>query len=151
MGDEPKREAEQVDVEWVRTLCLSFPHTTEHMQWGADLVFKVGGKMYAVMPLEPAPVCLSFKCTDEEFATLTEQAGVMPAPYLARAKWVALENNSALEPAELKRLLRQAYDLVLAKLPKKTRAALGASGAVTSKTRKNSWVRKSGPAKRTSR
>lgn len=140
-----------MDVEWVRKLCLSFPHTTEHMQWGADLVFKVGGKMYAVLPLEPAPVCLSFKCTDEEFATLTEQAGVIPAPYLARAKWVALENNSALEPAELKRLLRQAHDLALAKLPQKTRAALGAPGAVASKTRKNSRVRKSSSAKRASR
>ena len=127
-----------MDVEWVRKLCLSFPHTPEHMQWGADLVFKVGGKMYAVMPLEPAPVCLSFKCTDEEFATLTDQPGVIPAPYLARAKWVAIETSGALTPPEVKRLIRKSYDLVLANLPQKTRSVLGDSGAETGKRRKTS-------------
>lgn len=125
-----------MDVEWVRKLCRSFPHTTEHVQWGADLVFKVGGKMYAVMPLEPAPVCLSFKCTDEEFVTLTDRAGVIPAPYLARAKWIALENERALAPSEVKRLLKQSYNLVLAKLPKKTREALSTSGGEAGSRRK---------------
>ena len=116
-----------MDAEWVRKVCRSFPHTTEHVQWGADLVFKVGGKMYAVMPLEPAPVCLSFKCTDEEFVTLTDRPGVVPAPYLARAKWIALENERALALPEVKRLLKQSYGLVLAKLPRKTREALNSS------------------------
>jgi predicted DNA-binding protein (MmcQ/YjbR family) len=112
-------------IDWVRQHCLSLPHTTETVQWGYDLVFKIGGKMYSVMPLEPAPVCLSFKCSPEDFAELIERPGVIPAPYLARAHWVALEANDALPRAELKQLLRKAYDLVLAKLPKKTQAALG--------------------------
>jgi predicted DNA-binding protein (MmcQ/YjbR family) len=94
------------------------------MQWGDDLVFKVGGKMYAVMPLIPAPVRLSFKCTPEEFADLVERPGVIPAPYMARAQWVALESFEALPRAEIKRLLRQSYELVFAKLPKKTQADL---------------------------
>src|SRR5690242_6114339 len=80
-----------IDVEWLRKVCLSLPHTTEQIQWGSDLLFKVHGKMFAVTPLEPARVCLSFKCSDETFADLTERPGVIPAPYLARAKWVALE------------------------------------------------------------
>jgi predicted DNA-binding protein (MmcQ/YjbR family) len=115
-----------MEIEWVRKYCLSLPHTTEQVQWGSDLLFKIGGKMYAVLPLEPAPVWLSFKCTNEEFAALVDQPGVIPAPYLARAKWVALETEGALRPAEIKRLLRQSYDLVLSKLPKKTREALAA-------------------------
>jgi len=131
-----------MNVEWVRKYCLSLPHTTEHVQWGSDLVFKVGGKMYAVLPLEPAPVWLSFKCSDEEFATLTDQAGVIPAPYLVRAKWVALENDGALAAPEVKRLLQQAYDLVLAKLPQKTRAVLARAGSVHRKARKKSRSRK---------
>ena len=130
-----------MEVEAVRAHCRSFPHTTEHLQWGADLVFKVGGKMYAVMPLEPAPVWLSFKCTDEDFATLTDREGVIPAPYLARAKWVALEDASSLQPAEVRRLLRQSYDLVLARLPQKTRNLLSASGGATGKGRKRSRPR----------
>jgi predicted DNA-binding protein (MmcQ/YjbR family) len=110
--------------EWIRQHCLSFPHATETVQWGSDLVFKIGGKMFAVTCLEPAPVALSFKCTPEEFAELIERPGVIPAPYLARAHWVALETDSALPRPELKRLLRKAYDQVLSKLPKKTQAAL---------------------------
>jgi predicted DNA-binding protein (MmcQ/YjbR family) len=118
-----------MEIESVRKYCLSLPHTTEQVQWGSDLLFKIGGKMYAVLPLEPAPVWLSFKCTDEEFATLADQPGIIPAPYLARAKWVALETQQALRPGEIKRLLRQSYDLVLAKLPKRTRETLGAVAA----------------------
>jgi predicted DNA-binding protein (MmcQ/YjbR family) len=111
-------------VESVRKLCLSFPHATEQVQWGYDLVFKIGGKMFAITPLEPAPVFLTFKATDESFADLTERPGIIPAPYLARAKWVALERPDALSPQELAALLRFSYDLVLAKLPKKTRERL---------------------------
>ena len=111
-------------VERVRRVCLSFPGATEQVQWEDYLVLKVGGKMFAMAPLVPAKVTLSFKCTPEEFAELTEREGIIPAPYLARAKWVALEPDATLPEAELKRLLRQAYDLVFVKLPRKTQAEL---------------------------
>ena len=111
-------------VESIRKLCLSFPNVTEQIQWGYDLVFKIGGKMFAITPLEPAPVFLTLKATEESFAELTERPNIIPAPYLARAKWVALENANAVSPQELASLLRTSYDLVLAKLPKKTRDSL---------------------------
>jgi len=113
-----------MNVDWLRQLCLSFPGATEQIQWGYDLVFKVGGKMFAVTPLEPAPVCLSFKASPENFAELTERSNIIPAPYLARAQWIALQTRDALQPDELSRLLRDSYDMILAKLPKKTRGAL---------------------------
>jgi predicted DNA-binding protein (MmcQ/YjbR family) len=113
-----------MSVEFVRRFCMSLPHATENVQWGNDLVFKVAGKMFAVMALEPAKVWLSFKCTPEDFADLTERPGIIPAPYMARAQWVALENEDALNAAALKKQIRQSYDLVVAKLPKKTRTAL---------------------------
>lgn len=113
-----------MNVDFLRNLCLSFPRATEHVQWGDDLVFKVAGKMFAITPLEPARVWLTFKATDESFAELTERPGIIPAPYLARAKWVALETKDALPSAELSELLRISYDLVVAKLPRKTREAL---------------------------
>lgn len=113
-----------MNIDWVRRYCKSMPHATESVQWGNDLVFKVGGKMFAVLVLEPAKVWLSFKCTPEEFAELTERPGIIPAPYSARYFWIALETEDAVMPAELKRLLHRSYDLVLEKLPKKTRAAL---------------------------
>jgi predicted DNA-binding protein (MmcQ/YjbR family) len=113
-----------MNADWVRRCCNAFPHTTESVQWGDALVFKIGGKMYAVASLEPGETWLSFKCSPEDFADLTERPGVIPAPYLARAQWVALETEDALTVAEVRRCLRQAYDLILAKLPRKTRAAI---------------------------
>ncbi|MGB2672015.1 MAG: MmcQ/YjbR family DNA-binding protein [Candidatus Acidiferrum sp.] len=112
-----------MNIDWVRDLCLTFPRTTEHIQWNA-LVFKVAGKIHAVAALEPAGVWLSFKASPETFAELIERSGIIPAPYLARAKWVALETKDALTPEELTPLLRESYDLVVAKLPRKTREAL---------------------------
>jgi predicted DNA-binding protein (MmcQ/YjbR family) len=113
-----------MNIDWLRQLCLSFPGATEQIQWGNDLLFKVGGKMFAAAPLEPAPVCLSFKASPENFAELTERVGIIPAPYLARAQWVALETREALPAEELAGLLRESYELIVTKLPKKTRAAL---------------------------
>ena len=119
-----------MDVEAVREFCLSLPHTTEQIQWEIDLVFKVGGKMFAVIATEPGRVWMSMKCSDEEFAELVERPGVIPAPYLARAKWVALESAETLPRPELERLLRAAHDIVFAKLPKGLQARL--SGTKTS-------------------
>jgi predicted DNA-binding protein (MmcQ/YjbR family) len=103
---------------------MALPHTTETVQWGENLVFKIAGKIYAIAALEPADHWLSFKCSPEDFAELCEREGIVPAPYLARAQWVALETEDAIARPELKRLLRQAHELILAKLPKKTQAGL---------------------------
>ena len=113
-----------MQIEELRKLCLGFPAVTEHEIWQNDLTFKVGNKMFAHAVLEVAPVWVSFKASDEKFAELLERQGVIPAPYLARAKWVALETRDAIPAAELKELLREAYDLVVARLPKSIQAGL---------------------------
>jgi predicted DNA-binding protein (MmcQ/YjbR family) len=121
-----------MDIEQVRAHCLSFPHVTEKVQWGNDLVFKIGGKMFAVIGLDAASShCLSFKCTPERFAELVELDGIDPAPYVARYYWVALQRFNALSERELKALLRNAYDLVFEKLPKKTKAELHGKSKTT--------------------
>ncbi|MDX6559091.1 MAG: hypothetical protein QOF72_2140, partial [Blastocatellia bacterium] len=119
------KAATTMDIEQVHAYCLSFPHVTEVVLWGNDLVFKIGGKMFAVIGLDPASDhCMSFKCTPEKFAELIEEDGIVPAPYVARYHWVALERFNALSEKELKALLRTAYDQVLEKLPKRARADL---------------------------
>jgi predicted DNA-binding protein (MmcQ/YjbR family) len=123
-----------MNLEWMRQHCLSFPHATENVQWVKDLVFKVGGKMFAVAALEPGAHVFSFKCTPEKFAELVEMPGIVPAPYLARSYWVAFEREDALPRAETRRLLRQSYELVFGKLPKKTQAEL-AKGLGASQSR----------------
>jgi predicted DNA-binding protein (MmcQ/YjbR family) len=124
-----------MNVDWLREVCLSFPGATEQVQWGNDLLFKVGGKMFAVTPLEPAHVCLSFKASPENFADLTERPNIIPAPYLARAQWVALETKDALPRDELAHLLRESYDLVFAKLPKKSKDTFLTAKTATAKPR----------------
>ncbi len=115
-----------MDIEQVRTHCLSFPHVTEDVQWENDLLFRIGNKMFAVAALDAAAGhVLSFKCTPEKFAELIEREGIVPAPYVARYHWVALESFDALEASELKSLLQNSYQMVLAKLPKKLRTQLG--------------------------
>ena len=123
-----------MNVDSLRELCLSFPGATEQIQWGCDLLFKVGGKMFAITPLEPAPVCLSFKASPEKFAELTERPGIIPAPYLARAQWVALETRDALPQSELSSLLRESYEMIAAKLPKRIRESLSSSKPVARKS-----------------
>lgn len=125
-----------MDASWVRDLCLSFPSVTEHMIWGNDLTFKVGGKMFAHAVLEPAPVWLSFKTSPDNFFELTERPNIIPAPYLARAKWIALETKDALSSAELSALIREAYNIIVAKLPKKTSDSLTAAKPPRSKLRR---------------
>lgn len=93
---------------------------------GGRLGFQGWGKMYAVARLEPGPHWLSLKSSDEEFVELVERPGIIPAPYLARAHWIALESESTLPLSELQQLVTRSYDLVFAKLPKKTQAAIAA-------------------------
>ena len=125
-----------MNIEQLRELCLSFPGVTEQIQWGDDLLFKVGGKMFAVTRLEPAKVWLSLKANPEHFAELTERPGIIPAPYLARAKWIALESPDAVPNAELSQLLRESYELVLAKLPRKMRESVATGPAVKASAKK---------------
>jgi predicted DNA-binding protein (MmcQ/YjbR family) len=116
-----RNTAGTMDLEWLRRVCLELPNVTEQIQWGSDLLFKVQGKMFAVAPTEPAPVCLSFKCSEQAFVELTERPGIIPAPYLARAKWVALQTQGAVPREELAELLRASYELILAKVPRRLR------------------------------
>jgi predicted DNA-binding protein (MmcQ/YjbR family) len=113
-----------MDIESLRAYCLSLPQATEGIQWDNDLLFRIAGKMFAVASLETSPTRLSFKCTPEKFDQLIEREGIVPAPYMARNKWVMLERLDALSEAEIKSLIKNSYDMVFAKLPKKIRETI---------------------------
>ncbi|MGE5110356.1 MAG: MmcQ/YjbR family DNA-binding protein [Acidobacteriaceae bacterium] len=126
-----------MNVESIREFCLNLPHVTEVVQWGGHLVLKVGGKMFAVMALEPQDdVVLSFKATPDEFYEYQEQEGIVPAPYLARNQWLALERFDVLRDDELKELLGTSYRLVYEKLPKRAKEALDNGKTAKGKTAK---------------
>jgi predicted DNA-binding protein (MmcQ/YjbR family) len=131
-----------MNPEWVRERCLSLPSATEHVIWGTDLTFKVAGKIFAHLVLDPAPVWLSFKTTPDNFYELTERVNIVPAPYMARASYVALQTRDALATDELASLLRESYELVVAKLPKKTRELLASGVAVGASTTRKKTPKK---------
>ena len=115
-----------MNIDSIRKYCLSFPHATEDIPWGNDLLFRISGKIFAGMSLDP-PHSLMFKCTPEKFDELIEFEGIIPAPYMARNKWVMLEHLDALNDAELKRLIRNSFEMIFSKLPRRTQAELGAA------------------------
>jgi predicted DNA-binding protein (MmcQ/YjbR family) len=107
-----------MDIETLRNLCRSLPAVTEDVKWGHDLCFSVAGKMFCVAALE-GPLTASFKVRDEEFDELSNSPGMRPAPYVARYKWVLVEDVNKLSRKQWEHYVRQSYDLIRAKLPKK--------------------------------
>ena len=102
-----------------KALCRGFPGATEDIKWGEALVFSVGTKMFALTGATPSARRISFKVYDDAFLALTDRPGIVPAPYLARAKWVQIADPKAVSDAETAQLLTRAYELVFAKLTKK--------------------------------
>ena len=114
--------------ESLRTFCLSLPHATEDIKWGHDLCFLIAEKMFAVTSLERTnDHMVAFKCSPEKFAELIERDNIIPAPYMARNHWVSVQSWDALRDQEAKELIRESYDLVVAKLPQRVQMEL-ASG-----------------------
>ena len=113
-----------MDIEAIRKYCLQFPHTTENVQWGADLCFKVDGKLFVVAAIEEVPQRMSFKCTPQNFALLCERDCIIPAPYMARAQWVSLLRLNAQPDDQLRELIAESYRLVWGRLPRRRRSEL---------------------------
>lgn len=111
-----------MELHQLRELCLRFPGTTEDVKWEEHLCFSVGQKMYCITGFENPPV-LSIKASDEDFETLIARPGIIPAPYLARYKWVRITADAGLSTQELEYYLYQSYLLIGQKLPAKLRPA----------------------------
>ena len=120
----------RMDNDRIREICLKLPHVAETVNWGHHLVFwvgdrDIGGKMFAMTDLDGTGIgVLWFHCGAERFHELLENEGIIPAPHLARAHWVALERWNALRPREIEEELRRAHGLIYEKLPRRTKTVL---------------------------
>lgn len=113
--------------------CGALTGTTHVIQWGNASVWKIGGKIFAIcsgwgdkdQPGETKGSRISFKCSDLAFELLPEQQGIIPAPYLARAKWVQLIDGHEMSDEDIRLHLDAAYEIIAKKLSKKQRADIG--------------------------
>jgi predicted DNA-binding protein (MmcQ/YjbR family) len=103
----------------------SLPGATRDIKWGADECYSIGGRMFAVFGIDGGREHgMSIKVDPERFLELTDIDGIVPAPYLARARWVKFERADALPAADVKGLVSRSHALIAAKLTKAVREAL---------------------------
>jgi predicted DNA-binding protein (MmcQ/YjbR family) len=113
-------------INQIQKFCASLPHAHGEHKWEIDYVYTIGSKMFAVVFTDRAGEShVSFKVDDDLFLQYADRPGFIPAPYLARAKWVQVKDLKQIGDAELKALIKRSYDLVALKLTKKLRAELG--------------------------
>lgn len=113
-----------MDFDRIREICLSFPGTTEGVKWENHICFMVAEKMFCITTIDDGAQDVSIKVSDDDFNSLTERDGIIPAPYMARNKWVRVAQYKYLKPKEWEHYLRGSYELIKSKLPKKIRESL---------------------------
>ena len=110
----------------IAAYCSKLPAATKVVQWEGVQVFKVGGKMFCLIaPADHSVGRISFKSAPEHFDALSRSPGFRPAPYLARAKWVSVDDPGSLTDAEMKAYLKRAHAVIAAALPKRKQKELG--------------------------
>lgn len=107
-----------MNIEILRSLCKKLPHVTEDIKWGHDLCFLIAGKMFCVAGLE-IPLMVSLKVKEEEFEELSSSPGIIPAPYMARYKWIQVQDAERFSLQQWEYYISQSYQMVKDKLPKK--------------------------------
>ena len=110
-----------MDLDKLRELCMSFPGATEGLKWEDHICFMVAEKMFCITGEWGG---VSIKVTPEQFDELTERDGIVPTPYMARNKWVSIEQFNKLKQKEWELYLKQSYDIIRSKLPKKVQNEL---------------------------
>ena len=114
-----------MDEKSLRKLCSAWPGVSAEIKWDDDLIFMVAGKMFCGLCVKGAHKGkLAFKVEAERFLEFTDRPGIVPAPYMARAHWISMDEPSVLPRAELRVLVRRAYELVRARLTQKLQRQL---------------------------
>jgi predicted DNA-binding protein (MmcQ/YjbR family) len=114
-----------MNLDSLRKFCLSFPGASEGLQWGDDLLFRVGNRIFASVWLGSVPQRMSVKCTPDRCAELLEIEGIARAPYVGRYDWVMVERLDLLRDAEMRELIAESYQNIRSKLPRSVQAKLG--------------------------
>ena len=116
-----------MDVAAFRDHCLRKPGVTESTPFGEEhLVFKVGGKMFALLALDEVPSTANLKCDPDLALELRDRyEQVRPGYHMNKKHWNTVELDSGIPEAELQRMIDHSYSLVVRGLPKAQRTQLG--------------------------
>ncbi|HEY5992186.1 MAG TPA: MmcQ/YjbR family DNA-binding protein [Candidatus Udaeobacter sp.] len=115
-----------MDLELFREYCLSKRGATEDMPFGEDvLVFRVGGKMFALASLDEIPATANLKCDPDLALELRDRyEQVRPGYHMNKKHWNTVEIDSGIPDAELHKMIDHSYELVTKSLPKAERKKL---------------------------
>lgn len=107
--------------------CASLPHATHVVQWGNSDVYKIGGKLFAVIGMGGDGNAVTFKASELAFEVLSDSPGLRPAPYMASRglKWIQHYAKPGLSDESLRDHIRASFDMVVAGLTRKKRTELG--------------------------
>jgi len=123
-----------MEIEDIQEICKKLSGVTEDIKWGHDLCFCVGEKMFCVAGLDQKPVSASFKVLDAEFEAMSSRPGFKPAPYVAKYKWVWMDDINRMNKKDWNHYISQSYELVKAKLPKNIQKKIDLKGSKKSKS-----------------
>ena len=115
----------KMTIEDIQMICKKYPGVTQEFKWEDHLCFCVARKIFLIIAPEAIPCTASIKVGDEDFEVIAAREGFMPAPYLARFKWVWMDDISRLSLREWEVFINNAFRLVASKLPEKTKREVG--------------------------
>ena len=129
-----------MDLARFREYCLSKPRASEGTPFGPDvLVFKVGGKMFALAALDEMPTTVNLKCDPDWALDLRDRyEQVRPGYHMNKKHWNTVEIDGSIPDAELRKMIDHSYDLVVETLPK-------SRARVRARARRNSTAARRGP------
>ncbi|HEX8489757.1 MAG TPA: MmcQ/YjbR family DNA-binding protein [Chthoniobacterales bacterium] len=115
-----------MNVESFRDYCLNKPAATEGTPFGPeDIVFKVGGKMFALLALEEVPPAANLKCDPDLALELRDRyEQVQPGYHMNKKHWNTIVLDGVIPDNEVRKMIDHSYDLVVQSLPKAKRAKL---------------------------
>lgn len=115
------------DHESIRAECLALPGVTEDLPFGPEvLVFRVAGKIFALLALDSQPPTVNLKCEPAKAIALREAyAAITPGYHMNKQHWNTLVLDGSLPASLVRRLIWHSYARIHASLPKKVQAELG--------------------------
>lgn len=116
----------ELNVETIREYCIQKPFTTEEFPFDdVTLIFKVGGKMFAMIPLDNPRLVVSLKCSPERSVELREKYdSIQPAYHMNKRHWNMIFIDGSVPKELIIELIDHSYDLVFNKLPRKKQSEL---------------------------